>query len=300
MSSNKFLTTRATTLAGLAAVAYGNSSFFFFVQDQIRGAHSMYDLHRSRPSSLLLDMLGSREVFIEYASKIASESDLYFELEKLYPQIITAPTDFSEIFLRVFLRELDNLTQYSVFVRQFFRECLEQALLEISFGQYALLNYDYVDSFLLGLREEIGDIKYLEDILLIILDNPSTKINAAPADKILKLKRGLSTEYNHKGLTKARVEIPISQWEQNFVYRDMRGFQPSMINVVITENYDGYSLESVLSPEITNGLGTTVVGATWDSSSYEFPQASNRRLSPEEQRIMNFDLVNSQTGLVEV
>lgn len=300
MSANKFLTTRTTSLAGLAAAAYSNSAFFFFVQDQIRGAHSMYDLHRSRPSSLFLDMIGFKEVFVDYFNNIIETDPLYLEVSRLFPHKVASLSDFSEVYLEVFLRELDNLTNYSIFIKQFMSDCLDIMLSEISFRSYETDNYAVVTNFLAGLRGQNTDIKFFEDILAIVLDNPSTKIHDAPPDRILKLKRGFTTDYNHKGLTKARVEIPIRQWEESYIYRDLKQLEPATAKMLITENYDGYMVEAILEPTLTNGLGTEIIGATYNYSGNETLMPNSRRLTAAEQRIIDFDLVNSPTGLVEV
>lgn len=300
MSATKFITTRTTSLAGLAAAAYGNSALFFFVQDQIRGSHSMYDLHRSRPSSLFMDMIGFKEVFVEYFNKTILDTRVYAEVSKLYPHKVSSPTDFSEQYLAVFLRELDNQSNYSIFVKQFLLNCLETMLLEISFGEYVSEDTEIVTKFLTQLRQELSDIKFFEDILAIILDNPSTKLHDAPSDRILKLKRGFSTDYNHKGLTKSRVEIPIKQWEDSYVYRGMKNLEPSNSRLFIVENYDGYIVDSVLDPAVANGLGTATISSMGITDSDETLRMPSRRLTPAEQRIIDFDLVNSPTGLVEV
>jgi hypothetical protein len=301
MSTNTFLTTRTTTLASLGAVAYGSSSFYFFVQDQIRGSNPLYDLHRSRPSALFLDMLGSREVFVEYIAELAQVSNIYSKLHKLYPDKISSREGFAEHFLRIFLRELDNLTRYSVFVMDFLDGCLDILVKELSMGETNYIPDGFSKLLLSGLDGYGTDISNFKEVLAIIFDNPNAKLDDAPADRLIKLRRGLSTEFNHKGLTKARVEIPISQWQQDFAYRDMKVFQEQSARLVVTENYDGYGIDQVLNPEIINGLSTKTLSSDEAGVKDYTPPPSNRnRLSEGEQRVVDFDLINAPVGVVEV
>ena len=298
MSTTTFLTTRTTTAAGLAAVAYGSSTFFNFVQDQIRGAHPLYDLHRSRPSSLLVDMLGSRQVFTDYVANINFK--LFSRLSTLFPE---RSSDLPNRFLDTLLRELDNLTEYSVDPRKLIEESVNILIEEVSLGTYLpeeSESREFVNTFVSGLAKQSTDMSRLIDILLIIVENPATKIDDAPSDLLLPLRKGLSTDFNHKGLTKARVEIPVSQWENNFVYRDMDFYDSSKTGLYVIENYDGYGIDFLLEPSLTNGITTENIYAEDRLSDYEFPRTNPTRLKEGEKRIINFDLINSPTGLVEV
>lgn len=298
MSTNSFLTTRTSTTAGLAAVAYGSSLFFYFVQDQIRGAHPLYDIHRSRPSSLLIDMLGSRGVFEDYL--ISKNFKLFSKIEKLYPE---KSSEIYSRYLDVFLREIDNLSEYSVNYLKLIEEITNIFIEEISFGTYVSSSSeakDFSKIFVDGLSNEKTDMSKLIEILTIIMENPSTKFDDAPSDLILRLRKGLSTEYNHKGFTKQRVEIPINQWEANFTYRDISQYDGSRSRIFVTENYEGYGIDFLLDPSISNGLTTQTIYEEDGIRDYEFPRTNPSRLKEGEQRIINFDLINSPTGLVEV
>lgn len=298
MSTNTFLTTKTTTTSSLAATAYGNSSFFFFVQDQIKGAHPLYDLHRSRPSSIFLDMLGSRDIFVDYID--TQDFKIFAKLRALFPQ---KSINLSNLFLDLFLRELDNLTEYSIAPEKFLEENINIFIEEISLGEYVQSSEEsreFAQLFMAELSKQTTNISRLKEILLIILENPMTKLDDAPADLLLPLRKGLSTDYNHKGLTKERVEIPISDWQNDYIYRDLKVYDASRSRLLVVENYDGYGIDFLRNFTLTNGITTENIYLEDRLDEIELPKMNPTRLKAGEARIINFDLINAPTGIVEV
>lgn len=298
MSTNIFLTTRNTTTSSLAATAYGNSSFFFFVQDQIKGAHPLYDLHRSRPSSIFLDMLGSKDIFVDYVDNRNFKN--FAKLRALFPQ---KSTNLSSLFLDVFLRELDNLTEYSIAPEKFLEENINILIEEVSLGKYVqTLNEskEFAQQFITGLSSQATNMSRFKEILLIILENPMTKLDDVPADLLLPLRKGLSTDYNHKGLTKERVEIPISDWQNDYIYRDLKVYDASRSRFFIIENYNEYGIDFLRNSALTNGITTENIYLEDRFDEIELPRINPTRLKAGEARIINFDLISAPTGIVEV
>lgn len=298
MSTNTFLTTKTTTTSSLAATAYGNSSFFFFVQDQIKGAHPLYDLHRSRPSSIFLDTLGSRDIFVDYID--TQNFKIFAKLRALFPQ---KSISLSNLFLDLFLRELDNLTEYSIAPDKFLEENINIFIEEISLGGYVQSSEEsreFAQLFMAELSKQTTNISRFKEILLIILENPMTKLDDAPADLLLPLRKGLSTDYNHKGLTKERVEIPISDWQNDYIYRDLKVYDVSRSRLLVVENYDGYGIDFLRNSTLTNGITTENIYLEDRFDEIELPKMNPTRLKAGEARIINFDLINAPTGIVEV
>lgn len=300
MTTKNYLTSRISNQVGLAAIAYGQSDYFAYVQDQVIGSHTYYDLHLSRPSSVFTDLHGSFSDLKTYFCGHLSLDQGFQDLLLLYPGIESAEV-FFDYFIKTFLREIDNISTYGVNLPDFLQECLDLVTFELSLGGKIVDYTGFVKDFVEGLAEEITSTQRFDSIFRIVADNPLSKIYDLPDNKIIPLRTELLNEYNHKGFTKELVEIPVSDWESGYIYRNIKDFNSPKITQCVTENYSGYTLDQINNLEVTNGLGTeTMADALSRVESYPTRSLVNNRLSLAEQRILEFDLVNSPTGLLNI
>lgn len=249
------------------------------------------------------DLFGKFSDLEIYFSSIFSTDSFFIELTKVYPHIETVDK-FFEMFISVFLRELDNISSYGLSLPQFLQECLDLLVYEISLG--AIENggarfASVIKNFMDGLATQQTNVKRFNSLYIIVSDNPLTKIYDLPDNKILALRTDIKDEYNHRGFTKEFVEIPMTDWENEYTYRNVANFNNSKISRYVTENYSGYIADHITAPEVTNGLGVeTIADATARVNSYPQTTRLNYKLSPAEQKVLEFDLVNSPTGVISL
>lgn len=304
MSTTNYLTSRVSNQIGLASIAYGQPDYFTYVQTQVIGSHPYYDLHLSRPSMVFEGLF---KQFSELRSYFASQlegAEVWSTILKLFPRAKT-PEGFFDIFLMIFLREIDNISVYEPNLPEFLTSCLSLTLRELNKERK---NIDYINfgafvrSFLDNLpTQPTTAVRRFASLFRIATDNPRTKIYDLPNNKVITLRNELRNEFNEKGLQKEFVEIPISDWENGLIYRDTSNLTTDKTVVYVTQNYSGYITEHVTSPAATNGLGTeTIADATVRVEAYPPSTMVNNKLSPAEQKILEFDLINSQTGIIEI
>lgn len=289
---------------GLAAIAYGRSDYFGYVQDQIIGSHTYYDLHLSRPSTIFSDLFGDFSELQEYFVQTFESTEASDILFKLQPRLLNS-AHFFDIFIQTFLRELDNISEYGVSLPSFLDLTLKLSVAEPNLtAADKLINFtEFIKLFIDGLAEQSSsEIKRFASLFRIIADNPLCKIYDLPNNKVISLRNELLNEYNAQGFEKEFVEIPISDWENGYIYRNTANYATPKIVAYATQNYASYISDHVYSPEVTNGLGVeTIADATARVDSYPVGSSTvNNRLSPAEQKVLEFDLINSPTGIISL
>lgn len=287
---------------GLAAVAYGRSDYFGYVQDQIIGSHTYYDLHLSRPSTIFSDLFGDFSELREYFVQTFESTEVSDILFKLQPRLLNSAR-FFDTFIQTFLRELDNISEYGVSLPSFLDLTLKLSAAEPNPDDDLIDFTEFIKLFIDGLAEQTSsEVKRFSSLFRIVADNPLCKIYDLPNNKVIALRNELLNEYNARGFEKEFVEIPISDWENEYIYRNTANYATPKIVAYATQNYASYISDHVFSPEVTNGLGVeTIADATTRVDSYPVGSSTvNNRLSPAEQKVLEFDLINSPTGIISL
>lgn len=294
MSFSSYLTTKRSNLAGLSAVAYGDSDYFRYVQNQIIYSKEYRDLYRSRPSQIFYDLIIDITLFEDYLKEF-SDSQQIIRQNKLIHESYYKIKSFERRFIEMFSQFLDQNTIYNLGVNDFF-DLTYRNILKIKKSASRELGNALRDY----LRDNINDYTKIEDIIKIILNNPNSKIYDVEDNAIISLKDSAVTfEYNSKGLNNTFVEVPVQEWEEGHIYRgtkDLRN-RETPLDKFFLANFIGYSEEHLSDPGFYNGMDSYI--PSQDRlliDSLNIASTENRI----ENRIKSFSLIGKEPGIASL
>jgi hypothetical protein len=294
MSFSSYLTTKRSNLAGLSAVAYGDSDYFRYVQNQIIYSKEYRDLYRSRPSQIFYDLIVDITLFEEYLEEF-SDSQQTIRQNKLIHKSYYEIKSFERRFIEIFSQFLDQNTIYDLGVNDFF-DLTFRNILKIKKSSSRELGNNLRDY----LRDNINDYTKLEDLIKIILNNPNSKIYDVEDNAVIQLKSSaLAFEYNSKGLNNTFVEIPIQEWEDEYIYRNTKDLRnrETPLDKFFLANFVSYSEEHLRNPGLYNGMDSYI--PSQDRLLTDILEMAVVENSIES-RIKSFSLIGKKPGIVSL
>lgn len=293
MSYSRYLTSPITNLAGLSAIAYGDSQYFYYIQNQFIYGRQWKDLYKSRPSQLFFDFIIDSSDFENYILSYF-ESNKIISINKKLLRDKFKNKSFEKVFIEKFSLFLDTNTVYDIG----FVEILDKTFKDIliykkeksgqiaqDFNEYIINNY--------------SSYSRLDIFVDIIVNNPNTKIYDLPDNHIITLLNSLDKiQFNSKGLNNNYVEIPISDYENDYIYRNVTDARNSnvQLNKFVRANYSNYLPDQLNSAETYNGVDTRIP----IEDELDITEINNVPISSDIDRIRNFSLINKPPGLTSL
>lgn len=250
MAKNNFLTDKFSTTGGLAAVAYGSSELFYTVADQIRAGSISSPLDDQLPSNLILDFVNTQSV-IEDAVKRVLESE-YSKMNEF--------TDFIDIFCggdllkyvssmtSSLLALVNRVSDYNSSLEGLVEESLEESAKKARIDPE--LKLDYTGIARATIKEFISENYLIEDlnkVMAIAVNNPITKISAAPPDRLVPL-----NQEGRLGKTYRGVDINVGTTSVENYYSGVSSYDVTegSIQSSVSQGYVGYPLAALLGESL--------------------------------------------------
>ena len=289
MAKSNFLTDQFSTIGGLASVAYGSSSLFPTVADQIKQSSKTKALDSQLPSHALLDFLGTRKLIEDiFRSVVIEEYGITENVTDFVDIYVTDVGRFISIATDLFISNVNKNSVYSVAPTQIIADSLEEAGLRFVNPIPLELN---LFNFAVKIEKAFVELGYAgEDFVpfvSLLINNPKTKVTQAPPDSIVTLNvKGISTK-DERGVERIYGTLSPQEYYAGVALKE----QGSSIKESILQGYVGYPLfsllgESLLNPDSYNNLQLDFA----DSSIF----GSN--LSNGEEAIYNVNLATINLG----
>ena len=289
MAKSNFLTDQFSTIGGLASVAYGSSSLFPTVADQIKQSSKTKALDSQLPSHALLDFLGTRKLIEDiFRSVVIEEYGITENVTDFVDIYVTNVGRFISIATDLFIANVNKNSVYSVAPTKIIADSLEEAGLRFVNPIPLELN---LFNFAIKIEKAFIELGYAgEDFVpfvSLLINNPKTKVTQAPPDSIITLDvKGISTK-DERGVERIYGTISPQEYYSGVALKE----QGSSIKESILQGYVGYPLfsllgESLLNPDSYNNLQLDFA----DSSIF----GSN--LSDGEEAIYNVNLATINLG----
>lgn len=289
MAKSNFLTDQFSTIGGLASVAYGSSSLFPTVADQIKQSSKTKALDSQLPSHALLDFLGTRKLIEDiFRSVVIEEYGITENVTDFVDIYVTDVGRFISIATDLFIANVNKNSVYSVAPTKIIADSLEEAGLRFVNPIPLELN---LFNFAIKIEKAFIELGYAgEDFVpfvSLLINNPKTKVTQAPPDSIITLDvKGISTK-DERGVERIYGTISPQEYYSGVALKE----QGSSIKESILQGYVGYPLfsllgESLLNPDSYNNLQLDFA----DSSIF----GSN--LSDGEEAIYNVNLATINLG----
>jgi len=289
VAKSNFLTDQFSTIGGLASVAYGSSSLFPTVADQIKQSSKTKALDSQLPSHALLDFLGTRKLIEDiFRSVVIEEYGITENVTDFVDIYVTDVGRFISIATDLFIANVNKNSVYSVAPTKIIADSLEEAGLRFVNPIPLELN---LFNFAIKIEKAFIELGYAgEDFVpfvSLLINNPKTKITQAPPDSIITLDvKGISTK-DERGVERIYGTISPQEYYSGVALKE----QGSSIKESILQGYVGYPLfsllgESLLNPDSYNNLQLDFA----DSSIF----GSN--LSDGEEAIYNVNLATINLG----
>lgn len=288
MAKNNFLTDKFSTTGGLAAVAYGSSSLFHTVSDQIKLYSKTKATDSQLPSHLVLDYVGTKsflkDIFYSVLNEEYSLNQEYTDYIDLY---VGSVEEFANKTTDFFLREIDKISDYSFSPLRAINNSLLQTIFFYTDSTDLEIN---TNNLSIQIELELYTVGYIgEDLFKVVslaLNNPTTKISAAPPDSVVQLSVEDRSAKDSKGVERSYGTIsPVK-------YYSGTGFnlEGTSIRKSVIQGYAGYPLvsllgESLLNPDSYNNLD---LQSTSSLVLNEF--ANDSSLTPAQETIYNLNL----------
>jgi hypothetical protein len=294
VAKSNFLTDSFSTTGGLAAVAYGSSSFFPAVADQIKRGSKTKALDSQRPSQVFLDFVGTKNFVLDvFKSVIQSEYDsegIITDFIDLYASDVNV---FSTELLETFLFSIDEYSSYSISPSTIIFDSIEKTIYK--FNASSDLE---IDSAILSSKIEEEFIKFgyvgedVSNVLVLVINNPNTKITSAPPDDLIQLDiQGVSTK-DSRGVDRVYGTISPVDYYNGIAYKN----EGSSIKKSIIQGYVGYPLVSLLGESLLNPDGYENVDLNYLGSSALSNLSDDFNVFPTQQAIYNIDLTTIDLG----
>ena len=248
MAKNNFLTDKFTTTGGVASVAYGSSSLFYSVCDQIKNNSVSKTLDQQLPSHLVLDFVGTKDILVSiFSVGIQEEYAKEEELSDFIDIFSNGVAEFSDIACDIFLKNLNKVSDYSYEFSDIIAEALFETKSRYSDSSDIEIDYDRVVGQIIAEFDSQGYVlKDLKNIVLIALSNPRTKITHAPPDQIVRLSEQNSIGKDYRGVDRDLGTSSIANYYNNVGYNPSGG----SIDSSVVLGYVGYPLAFLLGESL--------------------------------------------------
>ena len=248
MAKNNFLTDKFTTTGGVASVAYGSSSLFYSVCDQIKNNSVSKTLDQQLPSHLVLDFVGTKDILVSiFSTGLRVEYAKDEELTDFIDIFSNGITEFSGIVCDIFLKNLNKVSNYSYEFSDIIEEALFETKSRYSSSSDIEINYDQAVSQIITEFDSQGYVlEDLKNIVLIALSNPRTKITYAPPDQIIRLSEQNSIGKDYRGVDRDLGTSSIANYYNNVGYNPSGG----SIDSSVVLGYVGYPLAFLLGESL--------------------------------------------------
>lgn len=248
MASNNYLTDKFTSVGGLAAVAYGSSTLFNTVADQIKSGSRTRSLDYQLPSNLLLDYLGSERVLIDiFSSALLKEYNKNSNFTDLI-DIHSSLDEFSNKLSKFFLRTINEKSTYSETSTSILSEAFEKTQRYFS-GEDIEIDSQEIT---FNLIEEFYLFNYLgsdiEKVISLAINNPITKVASATPDTIVSLSR---TSYQSKNVLGVERNVGTIS-PQKYYAGEAFNLEGDSIRNSVLQGRVGYPLVSLLGESLLN------------------------------------------------
>jgi len=248
VAKNNFLTDKFTTTGGVASVAYGSSSLFYNVCDQIKNSSASKTLDQQLPSHLVLDFVGTKDILINiFYLGLQAEYTKEEELTDFIDIFANGIAEFSSIACSIFLKNLNKVSNYNYEFSDIIAEALFETKSRYSNNSDIEINYDQIVSQIVTEFDDQGYVlKDLKNIVLIALRNPRTKITYAPPDQVIQLSEQNSVGRDYRGVDRDLGTSSIANYYNNV------GYNPSGGNIdsSVVLGYVGYPLAFLLGESL--------------------------------------------------
>ena len=250
MAKNNFLTDKFSTTGGLAAVAYGSSELFYTVADQIRAGSISSPLDDQLPSNLILDFVNTQSVI---------EEAMYRVLELEYAKMEEF-ADFIDIFCQENLNKyttlvcsallalVNRVSDYNSSLESLLEESLEESAKRTRIDPALKLDYTGIaKSIIKEFASETYLIEDLNKVMAIAVNNPITKISAAPPDTLVPL-----NQQGRLGKTYRGVDINVGTTSVENYYNGISSYDitEGSIQSSVSQGYVGYPLAALLGESL--------------------------------------------------
>ena len=294
MAKSNFLTDKFSTTGGLAAVAYGSSSLFPAVADQIKRRSKTRALDSQRPSHAFLDFVGTRKFVLDVFKSVFEEEyntgEIITDFIDLYAHSVD---NFSETLLEIFLYSIDEYSTYSISPSGIFAESIEKTMLR--FDPESNLDIDFRD-LTIKIQNKFIELGYIgEDVssvLVFLINNPNTKLSEAPPDNLIQLEAQSTTTKDSKGVERNYGTLSPQKYYNGAAYNT----DPSAFKKSVVQGYVGYPLVSLLGESILNQDSYENLDLDYIGSSVLSNIQDNSNLSPTERAIYNLNLATLDLG----
>lgn len=248
MASNNYLTDKFTSVGGLAAVAYGSSTLFNTVADQIKSGSRTRSLDYQLPSNLLLDYLGSERVLIDiFSSALLKEYNKNSNFTD-FIDIHSSLDEFSNKLSKFFLRTINEKSTYSETSTSILSEAFEKTQRYFS-GEDIEIDSQEIT---FNLIEEFYLFNYLgsdiEKVISLAINNPITKVASATPDTIVSLSR---TSYQSKNVQGVERNVGTIS-PQKYYAGEAFNLEGDSIRNSVLQGRVGYPLVSLLGESLLN------------------------------------------------
>lgn len=294
MAKSNFLTDRFSTIGGLAAVAYGSSVLFPTVANQIKQTSRTKALDAQIPSHALLDFVGTKNFILDIVKSVLDskygKEEALTDFIDIYAKSTLA---FSTLFVDVFVSNINTYSTYSVSPSQIIQDSLGKTSKRFDESGQFELDLQNITSEII---QKFIDFGYIgEDILSVIallINNPNTKVTAAPPDSIVELDvQGVSTK-DHRGVDRAYGTLSPGEYYSGVAYKPFG----NSIKQSVVEGYVGYPLVSLLGESLLNPDSYDNLDLNFANSSVLGEIANDSNLSEEAQSIYNINLATINLG----
>lgn len=250
MASNNYLTDKFTSLGGLASVAYGSSTFFNTVADQIKRNSRTTSLDHQLPSNALLDYVGSKQVLINmFKFALEEEYDSLSEFTDFIDIHTTSLSSFSEKLVGFFLEVINEKSTYSETTSSLMESSINRSLNFFKKAEELEINLAELSSKIISKFQQFEYLgKDLEKVISLVVNNPKTKVSAVVPDTIVPLKETSLQNKDERGVERNCGTISPQKYYQNI------GFNIENQSIVKSakQGYVGYPLVSLLGESLLN------------------------------------------------
>ena len=250
MASNNYLTDKFTSLGGLASVAYGSSTFFNTVADQIKRNSRTTSLDHQLPSNALLDYVGSKQVLINmFKFALEEEYDSLSEFTDFIDIHTTSLSFFSEKLVGFFLEVINEKSTYSETTSSLMESSINRSLNFFKKAEGLEINLAELSSKIISKFQQFEYLgKDLEKVISLVVNNPKTKVSAVVPDTIVPLKETSLQNKDERGVERNCGTISPQKYYQNI------GFNIENQSIVKSakQGYVGYPLVSLLGESLLN------------------------------------------------
>ena len=294
MAKNNFLTDNLSTVGGVAAVAYGSSTYFQTVLDQIRQTSLTKELDHQLPSNALLDYVGT-EKFLYDVFYVAVKEE--YDSEGILTDFIDLYTagieEFTNKYLDLVLFNINKISDYGENYSSLLSGALTETLEFYSRDTDLVINIENIlDKIHQGFLESEYLGKDIAKMVSLLLNNPTVKISKAPPDSLVSLYPSPRQEKDYKGVKRDTAYLTKQQYYNNTAYISKGG----SIRQSIVEGYVGYPVFSLIGESLYNPDGVEGVDLNSISSSVLNVLTPDVNLDSEEKRIYSINLASLATG----